>query len=58
MRRGCCRYDDVADAAAKVRRVLMDENLCQRLTAAGLSGRVNLVGIVIAGDVGVVKADG
>ena len=30
------RYDDVADAAAKVRRVLMDENLCQRLTAAGL----------------------
>jgi glycosyltransferase involved in cell wall biosynthesis len=30
------RYDDVADAAAKVRRVLMDESLCEQLMAAGL----------------------
>ena len=30
------RYDDVADAAAKVQRILMDDSLCEQLMAAGL----------------------
>jgi glycosyltransferase involved in cell wall biosynthesis len=30
------RYDDVADAAAKVRQVLLDEGLCERLRDRGL----------------------